>query len=414
MTSRGAEHLRAPVLSLMRSVGLATVVPVVIGVVTAPMLARAMDPQDRGHLAGVLAACTITTVMALGGSSQHLPKMLAILPTEDVWHRVTGRARRLLPGLLLLSVGLAAVAAIVWPDSVFQLGLVVAIVLVAWSLGMVRGTLVGSHQHAGATTSFLFESLVRAGAIVTLVLIWRDVGPSLGLLMTGLIPPLLTLAWVAPRMRDLRAVARVPMVSAGVSEGPTGPSPVRIALAQQFMGRSILAVWAITLSGDQVGFIVVAFALTEVTVNFARIAQPHVIHQAESGHQRAAPWLAAIAVATLASGLGGLSVIAPLFGAEYADATRVVVPLALAQGLFAATIVMTGIRFVSDREAAIRSIQYWMAATVVVTTATGLGASAVLVSVAFALMALGQAASGAVWLARSTAHDTTRVEAHAA
>ena len=154
--------------------------------------------------------------------------------------------------------------------------------------------------------------------------------------------------------------------------------------------------------------------MTEVTVNFARIAQPHVIHQAESGHQRAAPWFAVIAVATLASGLGGLLVIAPLFGSDYSDATQVVVPLALAQGLFAATIVTTGLRFVSDREASIRSIQYWMAATVVVTTVVGVSASAALVAVAFAVMALGQAASGAVWLARSTSHDMARVEAHAA
>jgi len=414
MASRDAEHLRAPVLSLVRSVGLATAVPLVIGVVTAPMLARAMDPQDRGHLAGVLAACTITTVVALGGSTQHLPKMLAVRPTEEVWPRVMRQARRLMPGLLLWSVALAAVAAIVWPDSVVQLGLIVAIVITAWSLGMARGMLVGAHQHAGATSSFLFESLVRAGGVVALVLVWHQVGPSLGLLMIGLIPLLVTLAWVTPRMRQLRAVARVPITPSRASDEPTGPSPVRIALAQQFMGRSILAAWAITLAADQIGFIVVAFAMTEVTVNFARIAQPHVIHQAESGHGRAAPWLAAIAVATVASGLAGLLVIAPLFGSEYAAATQIVVPLAIAQGLFAATIVMTGIRFVSDRDAAIRSIQYWMAATVVVTTVIGVGAGAAPVAVAFALMAFGQAASGARWLAGATRHDMAREEAHAA
>ncbi len=353
-------------------------------------------------------------MLALGGAAQRLPRTLARQPIGDVWNRLLDEMRRLAGGVGLVAAGLVVVVAVVWPRSPLQLGLVVAIVVVSWGLGLVRGTLVGIRQHTGATASFLVESLARGGAVVVIAVAWGRVGPSLALVATGLIPVALTLAWASPRIRRVRAVAvNRPLTTESPRTAPE-PSAVRIALAQQLMGRSVLALWAITLGEDQIGFVVVAFAVTELTVNFGRIAQPHVIHQAESGHSRLAPWLGVIAIATLVSAIGGLIVVEPLFGTEYSGAVQVVVPLAIAQGLFAASIVMTGVRYVSDGVGAIRSTQRWMAATAVVTTLIGIGGSAVAVTVAFAAMAGGYAATSALTIRRQLDEAPPRVGEHAA
>jgi len=388
ISQRAGSRTAAPLSRLVRAVGVATIAPVALGVAAAPLLARAMSPADRGRLAAMLAAITIATVVALGGIPQQLPRQLALADRHRVWQIVVSAVRRVRLAALCTLVLAGAVAGVFLAESWAQVGLLVAVIALWWMLGVARAALVGVGEHTRATGTYLHESFSRVAMIVLLVATIGDVGVTEGLVFVGGVPALIALVVVLPELARLRSASDCDAVET-LTE-PREPSSVTMSVAQQFMGRSVLAVWALTLVDSEIGLLVVGFAVTEMMVNFARVAQPHIIHQAETGRADPLPWIAVLCVATLLSIVGGVLVVPPLFGDAYAAAVDVVVPLAVAQGAFAATVVLSSVRFVSDQRATIRTTQSWQLATVVVTVAVGAIGTATSVANTFALFAIGQ------------------------
>ena len=171
------------------------------------------------------------------------------------------------------------------------------------------------------------------------------------------------------------------------------------------MGRSVLAIWALGLAPADVGYLAVAFAPAEPTVNLARTAQPAVIEMSARSRRQLATLIKAIGVLGVVGTTLGFVLIVPLFGEEYAPARGFLVAIGISQIGYAICVALVGRRYARTPRQAI-TIQSVLGALILIVGLISSQCSSTATVWTYAALSI-LAAGSLIW---SDARTSARVE----
>ena len=336
---------------MLRSLSVAALLPVALAAISAPLLARLMDPTERGILGAGLATITIAAAIGLGGAQQALARGLGGRAPGRRWFDIIAVARR-----TSTTMTLAAIGALVWVlgavtnDIVFAATVAMSVVFSVVG-GVMRSILhaMGSHELSNYATGG--ESALRLALIFGAWATVSHVSPAAGLLLVITLPAIVTLLVSAPTISRIRSERSDELAHAEPLDTPR--SGLLLELTQQLMGRSVLAFWALGLQPSDLGYLTVAFAPTEPTMNIARVAQPAVIETSTRSKNLVTTLIRLIIAVAVAGIVAGFLLVVPLFGADYSGALTFLVPIGIAQAGYAACVTLVGRRYAESPRQAI-------------------------------------------------------------
>ncbi|HEY6796560.1 MAG TPA: oligosaccharide flippase family protein [Kineosporiaceae bacterium] len=330
----------AVVPAQLRSLAAYGVAPTV-GIVTAPFLARALRPEGRGELAGVMQPITLAGALAGLG----VPAAVAFYTGRGYSQRSVLRIGYLatLPSAVTVYLGLCAYAPVV----AARLGVPVPVLLASWAIVVLSALVQVKRASWQGLGRFGRLDLERTGyALARLVGV---VGPALAGVTAAT-------GYVAAYLASFGLGAALLWCG---GPGRCGPAPVadagREPTRREVRRYSWLAaIGTISLSAGnrldqlllpaatssrQLGFYAVAVTVAEVPLIAATVAARNLMHAASTG--RRGGDLVRSASVVLAAGAGGClgtAVLAPsavpfVFGPAFAPSVRSVQILLLGSGL---------------------------------------------------------------------------------
>lgn len=325
--------------SFVRGVAAAGAVPA-LGLVTGPLMARALGPDGRGELAAILQPLTLVDSVAAVG----LPAALTVFVARGLPSRLALRLSVPLAGIVtsLAFLGLCAWSLVVAERYDLSIAALIGcqcFLFIGVLLNLLRGVVAGQGHWRRLDAERVMTSVLRLLAIAALVLVGASWAPAfaLGILLAGSSAGLLVLLngfrWSpgTPAVHDSRMAGR--RLRSFAYRGWPG------SMAASANARLDQAILPALVASDVLGYYAVAVTLAELPVLVSSVVSRHILTSVAAGSfDRGSRRLLLVGgtvcltlVVLLA--VGGGPVISLIFGEDFAPASEALQLLVLAAGI---------------------------------------------------------------------------------